>query len=203
MFFDRNKDIEAKFSGNLPHMHQDETMQYVTFRLGDSLPLSECADIYQRLESFKKIHPLPWDGQTKNLYWKQMGPIQQRLLDNGYGACWLKHPECRKILIGAISYRDNIDYEVYCYVIMPNHVHMLIRPLGKHKIEDILHSIKLFSARRINALVGRRGIFWMKESFDRMVRNYDHLKHCHNYIINNPKFLPDGTFTVYVRDGIW
>lgn len=203
MFLDRNKDIEANFSGNLPHMHQDETIQYVTFRLGDSLPRSECAEIYQRLDSFKNLHPKPWDTQTKYLYWKQVGPIQQRLLDNGYGACWLKYQECRNILIGAISYKDNIDYEVYCYVIMPNHVHMLIRPLMNHKIEDILHSIKLFSARRINELVGRSGRLWMKESFDRMVRNYDHLKHCYHYIINNPKFLPDGTFSVYVRDGIW
>ena len=203
MFFDRNKEIEACFSGNLPQMHQDETMQYVTFRLADSLPKSECKEIYERLNCFKRLHPMPWDESTKILYWKKIGPIQQRLLDNGYGACWLKYPECRNILIGAIEYKDNIDYEVYCYVIMPNHVHILIRPLNKRKTEDILHSIKLYSARRINQLLCRNGKFWMKESFDRLVRNNDHLKHCYHYILNNPKFLPDGFFTVYVRDGIW
>lgn len=203
MFFDRNKEIQSYFSGNLPHMHQDETMQYVTFRLGDSLPKSMCGELYERLDDFKKIHPMPWDSDTKFLYWKQLGPIQQRLLDNGYGACWLKYPECRKILSDAIAFKDNKDYEVYCYVIMPNHVHMLIRPLGENKLEKILHSIKLFSARRINELVGRKGEFWMKESFDRMVRNYDHLKHCYHYILNNPKFILDGSFTLYVRDGIW
>ena len=183
MFLDRNKEIEVYSKGNLPHMHQAETMQYITFRLADSLPRTVCGEIYDRMEHFKKNHPLPWDADTKLQYWKEVGPMQQRLLDNGYGACWLKYPENRKFLIEAIAFKDNIDYEVYCYVIMPNHVHMLIRPLGLKKIEDILHSIKLFSARQINKFIGRKGNFWMKESFDRLVRNEDHLKHCYNYII--------------------
>ena len=203
MFLDRNKEIEVYCKGHLPHMHQDETMQYVTFRLADSLPRTVCREIYQRLEIFKKIHPMPWDAETKLLYWKEIGPMQERLLDNGYGACWLKYPECRQFLIDAIAYMDNVKYEVYCYVIMPNHVHILIRPLGTNKMEDILHSIKLYSSRKINRTVGRRGRLWMKESFDRMVRNHDHLKHCYHYILNNPKFLPDGTYTIYIREGIW
>ncbi len=199
MFFDRNEDVEFHFKGNLPHMHQDETLQFVTFRLADSLPQSVCGELHEKRELFLKKYPKPWDAQTKILYWKEIGPMENRLLDNGYGSCLLRYSDCRKILIDTISFKDNIDYEVTSYVIMPNHVHILIRPLGIKKLEDIMHSIKRFSARQINLLVGRRGAFWMKEYFDRLVRSEEDYKRYYNYILSNPKYLPSGSFTVYVR----
>ena len=199
MYLDKNKDIEIRLKGNLPHMHQDETMQFVTFRLADSLPKSVCQDLYDRVQLFKDAHPLPWDDTIKLLYWKEFGPKYQKYLDNGYGECWLKYPACRQILIDAFAYKDNVDYIVDSYVIMPNHVHILIQPLGNNKMEKIMQSIKGYSAIQINRSVGRKGRLWMKESFDRMVRGEDdHRRHCH-YILDNPRFLPDGWFTVYVR----
>ncbi len=201
MFYDRNKDIEIRFSGNLPHMHQDETLQSVTFRLGDSLPQSVCKDLIERKKLFMEKHPQPWDTQTKLMYWKEIGPIEHKYLDNGYGACWLKYPECRQKLIEALAYKDEVNYLIDSYVIMPNHVHLLIQPIGRNKLEDIMHSIKLYSAREINKIVGRKGKFWMKEYFDRMVRNEKDYYRCQRYILANPQFLPDGTFCIYVRDG--
>ena len=73
--------------------------------------------------------------------------MQHRLMDRGYGSCLLRYPEYRKILIDTIAFNDHVNYEVDSYVIMPNHVHMLIMPLEDNKIEDILHSIKRYSAR--------------------------------------------------------
>lgn len=130
-------------------------------------------------------------------YWKIIGPLEHRLMDNGYGSCLLKYPQYRQILIDTIAFKDHVDYEVDSYVIMPNHVHMLIIPLGNNKIESILHSIKRFSARQINKLAGRTGRFWMRESFDRLVRNEDDYFRCYHYILANPRFLPSGTFTIY------
>ncbi len=97
MYFDRNQYIQIHYSGNLPHIHQDETLQFVTFRLGDSLPKSACQDLIEKRNKFLKTYPLPWDADIKLLYWKEIGPIEQRYLDRGYGACWLKYPQCRKI----------------------------------------------------------------------------------------------------------
>ena len=199
MYFDRTKDLDVSFKGNLPHMHQDETMQYVTFRLADSLPKSSCQDFYDRTKLFIDAHPKPWDKTIKYLYWKEFGPEHQRLLDNGYGSCWLKYPQCRQILIDALVFKDSVNYIIDSYVIMPNHVHLIFQPLGENKTEDILHSIKSFSAHAINKLVGRTGKFWMKESFDRMIRDEDDYKRRLLYIIDNPKFLPDRWFTLYVR----
>ena len=199
MYFDRNEDVEFHFKGNLPHMHQDGTMQSVTFRMADSLPQSVCRELHEKRDRFTHDHPHPWDAQTKLEYWKVIGPMQHRLMDRGYGSCLLRYPEYRKILIDTIVFNDHVNYEVDSYVIMPNHVHMLIMPLEDNKIEDILHSIKRYSARQINILAGRSGKFWMKESFDRLVRNEDDYFRCYHYILANPRFLPPGTFTIYTR----
>lgn len=178
-------------------MHQDGTMQSVTFRMADSLPQSVCRELQEMREIFTQQHPHPWDAKTKLAYWKLMGPMEHRLMDNGYGSCLLKYPRYRQILIDAIAFRDRVNYEVDSYVIMPNHVHMLIRPIDNNKIEDILHSIKRFSARQINMLAGRAGRFWMKESFDRLVRDEADYFRCYHYILANPRFLSPGTFTIY------
>ena len=36
------------------------------------------------------------------------------------------------------------------YVVMPNHVHALVRPLANHDLDRILHSWKSFSANQIS-----------------------------------------------------
>lgn len=199
MFFDPNEEVQISTTGNLPHWHQHEKMQYVTFRLADSLPKSVCQELHERISEFKKRHPEPWDEKTKIKYWTEIGPMQHRLLDNGYGSCVLRSYECRKVLIDVIAYNDNVNYKVVSYVIMPNHVHMLILPLSDNKIENIMSSIKRFSARKINGILGKSGTLWMKEYFDRIVRNEDSYKHYYNYIIANPRFLPPSDYTLYLR----
>ena len=199
MYLDKNETIEQFLGGNLPHMHQDGTTQYVTFRLADSLPAIKIEELNDLIEQFKKANPEPWSQETHIDYWKMIGPKSERLLDNGHGVCRLRFPEGRKILIDSIAYYDGIRYEVDAYVIMPNHVHMLIRPLGTYKISKILHGIKGFSGNAINKLTCSNGEFWMRESFDRMVRSEAAYEHYLRYIISNPRKLKEGEFSLYVR----
>ena len=45
---------------------------------------------------------------------------------------------------------------------------------------------KSYSARRINAILGREGAFWQRDYFDRFVRDETHFKRVRAYIENNP-----------------
>ena len=40
---------------------------------------------------------------------------------------------------------DGERYEIASFVVMPNHVHVLFRPLGEHALPEILKSWKGFS----------------------------------------------------------
>ena len=75
---------------------------------------------------------------------------------------------------------------------MSNHFHWVLSLFEKDDsgnpvfLEDILHSVKLFSARRINKNEGYEGQLWIHESFETTIRNNLHFNNVVNYVINNP-----------------
>jgi hypothetical protein len=72
------------------------------------------------------------------------------------------------------------------WVVMPNHVHALVRPLEGNELPMILHSWKSFSAHAANQELKRTGPFWQKESYDHIVRSAEELNRIREYIRRNP-----------------
>jgi len=70
--------------------------------------------------------------------------------------------------------------------VMPNHVHVLIEPIGSHTTGDIVGSWKRFSARMANRQLGRSGAFWQDDYWDRFIRNEEHFFATIEYIDQNP-----------------
>ncbi len=75
--------------------------------------------------------------------------------------------------------------------IMPDHVHLILKPVSSHSedqfsLSKILQGIKGFTAREINKLRGTRGALWQDESFDRIIRGHDEYLEKWNYLRNNP-----------------
>ena len=59
--------------------------------------------------------------------------------------------------------------------------------LGQEMIkQDILQSVKRFTANQINKIEGRTGTLWHNESYDTTIRNEIHLHNAINYTLNNP-----------------
>lgn len=52
-----------------------------------------------------------------------------------------------------------------------NHVDALVTPLGQHRVSDMVHSRKSFTALKTNEAWGKSGVFWQKERFDHIVRS--------------------------------
>ena len=196
-YLDHHEEITTA-TGDLPHWHQDGKLQFVTFRLADSLPQTKIAYLKQVVDKFAAAHPRPWTEDVKKEYWSLIGPVESKLLDNGYGSCILKKPSVRKIVSDAILYKDGIDYDVLSFVIMPNHVHLLIRLRGDSTIMKVMHSIKSYTSNSINTFLGRTGAVWKKEYFDRIIRSESHLKNCLDYIRENPKHLCESDYQVYI-----
>jgi REP element-mobilizing transposase RayT len=89
-----------------------------------------------------------------------------------------------------LSFFNGQRYVLGEHVVMPNHVHALVRPLANHDLDRILHSWKSFSANQINKLIGSHGPVWHQESFDHIVRTASQLARIEQYIRDNPKSLP-------------
>ena len=72
---------------------------------------------------------------------------------------------------------------------MPNHVHVLVRPFSDAlaPLEHIEQGWKANTARAIHLVRGTAGRLWQRESFDRIVRDEEHLWRCLQYIGDNPR----------------
>ena len=69
---------------------------------------------------------------------------------------------------------------------MPNHVHWIVAPYADRSVENLIGSVKRYSAVRINKLIGSTGMLWQQESFDHIVRDGRELDRILDYVKDNP-----------------
>ena len=186
----------------MPHYDNYEMLQSVTFRLADSLPQNvlrnlelelngKCADDNE-LEKNKRIEIEKW-------------------LDSGKGCCALANSKMAAVMQDALLKFDGERYDLIAWCIMPNHVHVLINQ--KYPLGRIVQSWKSYTGRyglkhnaelelgvpgggglKHNAELelgvpgrgGGTGRFWMREYWDRYIRDERHLYSVIEYIQNNP-----------------
>jgi putative transposase len=151
--------------GYLPHFDSPETIQFITFRLGDSLPAAVVEAMRHREDDVHRI---------------------DRELDTGLGACWLRNPEIASSVQSALLHFDGDRYRLLAWCVMPNHVHAVIEIVDAHSLTKIVRSWKSFTARRANEQLGRSGSFWHADYFDRYMRNEIHLAQTIEYVERNP-----------------
>jgi REP-associated tyrosine transposase len=99
---------------------------------------------------------------------------------------YLRQSDIARIVVTSIHKGVDLNhYELNAYVIMANHVHLLIQP--KIAPDRLLKSLKGATAREANLLLGRTGEpFWQKEFYDHWVRNQIEFERIRRYIENNP-----------------
>ncbi len=176
----------GKTGRHLPHWTQAGCTYFVTFRLADSVPKPKLIQWQVELREWLRRNPEPRTPEQEKEYGEKFAETFHRWLDEGLGECWLQQPGISRIVEEALRFFDVQRYWLGHYVVMPNHVHVLIRPLGEHTLSDILHSWKSFTAKKINAAVGREGQLWQDESFDCIVRDEVALEKFSAYVRENP-----------------
>ena len=213
------------YQRHLPHWRQDGATYFVTFRLADSLPQSKLDELASLKADWERQHP----PRRTALLSRQSGTAQEsrptrnstasdaaleelahqvqerieRWLDQGMGCCPLKQPFLAAFLTTAMHHFDDDRYELDCYAVMPNHAHVIVRPLMPelHPLEAIVGSWKKYSSRRINRELHRTGDLWQEESCDRIVRDGEHLWRAIQYIGANPDKagLPRESCPLWIR----
>jgi len=123
--------------------------------------------------------------------WKMHGEYFKKfdsILDtNRNEPYWLKIPGILKIVSDSLHFNAGKQYNLWCFSIMPNPVHILISLLENSlPLYSILQKHKRFTAREANKILNRLGNFWHKESYDHLVRNPQSFNRVVAYILNNP-----------------
>lgn len=188
-FFDENDFEHFEWGTFLPHWQQDGKYVFVTFRLYDSLPKEKLQWLREEKESWLKRHPQPWNTEATKEYIERFGKAVDKWLDNGHGDCILKKQSNRKIVEEALFYYNGHRYDLVAFVVMPNHVHLLMKHKEGYSLTEIMRSIKSYTAKEINKNEKRSGPVWQSESYDRIIRDEKHFENVVRYIIANNKDL--------------
>jgi REP element-mobilizing transposase RayT len=103
------------------------------------------------------------------------------------GPRWLQQEEIAKVVGDALHYAESAlkQFDLHAYVVMPNHVHMLVTPSVDPR--RFMQSVKGYTAREANRLLDRTGEpFWQSESYDHWVRSDEEFQRITRYIEENP-----------------
>jgi REP element-mobilizing transposase RayT len=165
--------------GYLPHFDGAGRAQFVTYRLADALP----TDVVERLQyEAATVEAASREYAIRRAYRAKV----EQFLGAGHGACWLRQPDVAHAVVDAWFHSDGERYDLREWVVMPNHVHVIVTPASGTSLSDIVQGWKSFTARQINRLLGRTGTMWQADYWDTYIRDDDHLAQATRYIRHNP-----------------
>ena len=189
-------DYKFFYRRNLPHFQTPGATLFVTIRLAGSLPQSVLDELHAEAERVEKelagiSDPAERARQTYIEERKHFGRWDRALDTASSGPYWLRQPEIAQLVSDSLHFLDGRHYKLDAYSIMSNHVHIVFEPRlqddGSYcPLAKTMHSLKLFTARRANALIGREGQFWHHERYDHEVRDEGEWRRIVTYVLNNP-----------------
>ena len=165
--------------GYLPHFDSDNEIQSLNYRLFDAVPIPLIKEWRRQLGWYRNLN----QNDPKAVALRRLIETYE---DAGYGACFLRHPQIAKLIEDALLYFDGERYRLLAWCVMPNHVHSLFEMIAGYSLGGILHSLRSYTAKEANRILGRTGRFWDDDYFDRYIRDENHLQNAIDYIEQNP-----------------
>ena len=93
---------------------------------------------------------------------------------------------CELLVKVLIDLKSSCNYQVYAFVVMPDHVHIVISADGDMNISEIVRRIKGRFARFFNVIYNTNGSFWQASFYDKGIRSRSQLDEIIKYIHHNP-----------------
>jgi putative transposase len=177
------------YERNLPHWQPEGASIFLTWRLYGSLPAS-VVEARNKLNE-ERLRRSKDADTARNGCATSAGDrfrILDRALDRATtGPFWLREARVADCVVDVMrkGERELGYFDLHAFVVMPNHVHLLITP--KIALSRIMDGLKGASSRAANLILSRTGQhFWQDESFDRWVRDAKEFERVCAYIERNP-----------------
>jgi REP element-mobilizing transposase RayT len=198
------KNITTYYKRNYPHYQPLGCTYFVTTRLAGTIPKKVYEKFKKRYNQqmlmISKCKNVTKRRRLLNELYKNSFLNYDSILDKStQGRNWLSNKLVANLVQNSIHRRDNKDYELYAYTIMPNHIHIIFKPIIEQNPEllnnndenyfivtKIMKSLKMYTGKEANNILNRSGPFWKHESYDRVIRNNLELHILTEYILKNP-----------------
>lgn len=182
---------------HLPHWDVPGATYFVTACLQGSISAAG----YRALDDYRceldarqrpaNTNEAEWEYRKEKLVFAKL----DELLDCHPAVRHFENRDVAAVVRDSFYHFADVRYRILSYVVMPSHLHWVFCPMpewceslpsGRTPREVVMHSLKRFTARQCNQLLGRSGEFWQQESYDHWVRDDDELARIINYVENNP-----------------
>ena len=183
------------YKRNLPHIHPNGAVFFVTYRLDFSYPTkflekqNERIDYYtQKLANIKNTE----EKEIETLLCaKYLFDYEETFLNTYKSPKWLEEKDIADVVADSLLWGNSKRYDLISYCIMQNHVHILIKPISisenkSYPLSKIMFDHKRFTANKANSILQRKGHFWFGESYDHVVRDEKEYSNIIKYILYNP-----------------
>ena len=156
--------------GYLPHYDMPGLTQFINYRLDDAMPASLRHEWAALLEIGDEL--------------KRRTKIEE-YLGQACGSCLFRDQRAAAVIEENWLHLDGKDYRLLAWVVMPNHVHLLVE-IWQTPQAQLVKNWKGYSARRLNRALGRSGKLWQDDYWDRYIRDEVHYRKVVQYIEWNP-----------------
>jgi REP element-mobilizing transposase RayT len=170
----------------LPHWTAEGATYAVTFRQNDSLPFAARTELLKLRAELEELKEKATGLKDLIRVQHAFSSKSDAFLNAGYGSCVFRDERHAMVMATALKHFDGTRYELSAWVVMPNHVHAVVRPLPGFKLSYIVKSWKCFSARKLNERIGTSGAFWQREYYDHIVRGELDMQLQIDYVMSNP-----------------
>jgi REP element-mobilizing transposase RayT len=187
--------MERFYRRRLPHWEVSGSWYYLTFRLVGTVPARLLDQWQVEAESARRV----LEARRETLTAQQIEDLElmvarrvEDYIDRNFQVRYLEKPAVAEAFVAVLHEKAASFFGLGPWVVMPNHVHLLIKPRQDPVAQDdyplqvILQHIKGTSSRECNKVLGRRGCFWQREYFDRRVRDESDFARKAEYIEANP-----------------
>ncbi len=82
--------------------------------------------------------------------------------------------------------RLEMSFRLLAFVIMPDHVHLVVIPSEGYRLGQFMQLLKGRFARRYNGVIGERGRLWQSRCHERTLRSEGELFAAIEYVHRNP-----------------
>lgn len=211
--FMEQRDQKLFYRRNLPHWQPRNAIIFITWRLHGSLPETVFEELIEEKERLEDQPPDVQESERtkaarnrKRLF----GMLDRKLQTHRQRVNWLRDERIADLVVNEFFRYHQVYYDLYAYCVLPNHIHLLCRPLPfkteyqfmdsesdplrmgtrnqiYYPISKITKSIKGYTAKKANSILDRsQSAFWQDESFDHWVRNRIAFQNVIEYIESDP-----------------
>jgi putative transposase len=190
----RKPETIAFWRGRLPHWEVEDGRYFVTIHVAGAIPRRGQDRIHAIAAELAKLK-VHQDALRLRIQ-RRIFAEMEAWLDRATRVDYLRNPNIAQMIIEAIAHRQQREWNMYEFVVMPSHVHLFfevsgsksLSRVGNERLKSMLEQFKRWTGHEAGKLLSLDGNrFWQDEWFDHWSRSDEEDEKIVTYIRCNPE----------------